>query len=156
MEKRQSQRIAGLIILLAWFQYITFVFLTGWKDYGLTPQPEAYLKWAITRVSIVTLWFVVAALFLRFRKHPPNWRSFLYAFATTGIIAILLADRLIPGNVNYLAVAGTILIYALVSGFLCIAIRKPIIAAVLSPPLFAVQVFVDATAHLLSGVFRLH
>ena len=142
--------------MLIWLEYIAFVFLTDWQDYGLTPQPEDTLRWSIIRIATVTIWLIVAALILRFHKQPANWQSFFYAFAVTGIIAILVAPRLISSNVNYLAIAGTLLIYALVSGALCVTIRKPIIGAVASPFLFALQVCMDLLAHLASGVFRLH
>ena len=156
MEVIHSQRNAGLGILLTWCVYIAFALLTDWKDYGLIAKPEGYQRWTIARLSTVSIWLFVAALLLRYRKHPVNWRSFSYSFVATGIIAIVVSDSLVSGSVNYTAIAGTIVFYALVSGFLCATVRKPTIAAVLGLFLFATQFFVDAIAHIFSGVFRFH
>ena len=156
MEITHSQRNAGLGILLTWCVYITFALLTDWKDFGLIAKPEGYLKWTIIRLSTVSIWLLVATLLLRYRKHPVNWRSFSYSFVATGIIAIVLSDYLVSGSFNYTAIAGTIVFYALVSGFLCATVRKPTIAAVLGLFVFAAQFFVDAIAHIFSGVFRFH
>jgi hypothetical protein len=98
----------------------------------------------------------VAALLLRYRKHPVNWRSFSYSFVATGIIAIVVSPSLVARSANYTPIAITIVFYALVSGFLCVTVRKPTVAAVLGLFLFAAQFFVNATAHILSGVFRFH
>lgn len=156
MEIIHSRRNAGLGILLTWCVYIAFALLTDWKDYGLIAQPEGQLRWTIARLSTVSLWLFVAALLLRYRKHPVNWRSFSYSFVATGIIAIVVSSSLVAGSVNYTPIAITIVFYALVSGFLCVTVRKPTIAAVLGLFLFAAQFFVNATAHILSGVFRFH
>jgi hypothetical protein len=151
-----GQRNAGLGILLTWCGYIAFALLTDWKDYGLIARSEGHLRWTIARLSTVSIWLFVAALLLRYRKHPVNWRSFSYSFAATGIIAIVVSSSLVAGSVDYTPIAITIVFYALVSGFLCVTVRKPAVAAVLGLILFAAQFFVNATAHVLSGVFRFH
>ena len=156
MEIINRQRNAGLGILLTWCVYIAFALLTDWKDYGLVAQPEGYLRWTITRLSTLSIWLFVAALVLRYRKHPVNWRSFSYSFLATGVIAIVISPSLVSRSVNDAAVAGTIVFYALVSGFLCITVRKQIIAAILGLLLFTAQFFIDAIAHIFSGVFRFH
>ena len=154
MEIIHSKRNAGLGILLTWCVYIAFALLTDWKDYGLIAQPEGHLRGTIARLSTVSIWLFVAALLLRYRKHPVNWRSFSYSFVATGIIAIVVSSSLVAGSVNYTPIAITIVFYALVSGFLCVTVRKPTIAAVLGLLLFVTQFFVDATAHIFSGVWR--
>jgi hypothetical protein len=156
MEIIHSKRNAGLGILLTWCVYIAFALLTNWKHYGLIAQPEGHLRWTIARLSTVSLWLFVAALLLRYRKHPVNWRSFSYAFVATGIVAIVFSSSLVTKSANEMVIAGTIAFYALISGFLCVTNRKPTIAAVLGLFLFAAQFFVNATAHILSGVFRFH
>ena len=156
MEIINGRRNAGLGILLTWCVYIAFVLLTDWKDYGLLAQPEGYLRWIITRLSTVSIWLFVAALLLRYRKHPVNWRNFLYSSLATSVVAIVISPSLVSRSVNAAAITGTIVFYALVSGFLCITIRKPKIAAVLGLFLFTAQFFVDAIGHIFSGVFRFH
>jgi len=104
----------------------------------------------------VSIWLFVAALLLRYRKYPVNWRSFSYSFVATGIIAIVLSSSLVTKSANDTVIAGTIFFYALVSGFLCVTVSKPTVAAVLGLLLFTAQFFVNATAHVLSGVFRFH
>jgi branched-subunit amino acid transport protein AzlD len=136
--------------------YMAFALLTDWKDYQLVAKPEGYLRWTIIRLSTVTMWLFVAALLLRYRKHGVNWRSFSYAFITTCIIAIVISSSLVTKSANDAVIAGTIVFYALVSGFLCATVSKPTIAAVLGLLLFAAQFFVDAIAHIFSGVFRFH
>ena len=156
MEIINSQRNAGLAILLTWCVYIAFALLTDWKDYELIAKPEGYLRWTIIRLSTVSIWLFVAALLLRYRKYPVNWRSFSYSFVATGIIAIVFSSSLVTKSANDTVIAGTIFFYALVSGFLCVTVRKPTIAAVLGLLLFAAQFFLNATAHIFSGVFRFH
>ena len=114
MEIIHSKRNVGLAILLTWCVYIAFALLTDWKDYGLIARPEGYLRWTIARLSTVSIWLFVAALLLRYRKHPVNWRSFSYAFFATGIIAIVVSSSLVAGSVNYTPIAITIVFYALV------------------------------------------
>jgi hypothetical protein len=154
MEIMHNQRNVGLGILLTWCVYIAFALLTDWNDYGLAAKPEDHLRWTIIRLSTFSIWLFVAAFLLRYRKHPVNWRSFLYSFLVTGVIAIVISPSLVSRSANDAAIAGTIVFYALVSGFLCVTVRKPKIAAVLGMLLFAAQFFVDATAHIFSGVFR--
>ena len=156
MEMIHSKRDTGLAILLTWCVYIAFALLTDWTDYGLIARPEGHLRWTIARLSTVSIWLFVAALLLRYRKHPVNWRSFSYSFVATGIIAIVVSSSLVAGSVNYTPIAITIVFYALVSGFLCVTVSKPTVAAVLGLLLFTAQFFVNATAHVLSGVFRFH
>jgi len=150
-----SKRNVCLGILLTWCVYVAFALLTDWTDYGLEAKPQHHLRWTIIRLSTFSIWLFVAALLLRYRKHPLNWRSFLFSFLVTGIIAIVISPSLVTRSANEAAIAGTIVFYALVSGFLCITVRKPTIAAPLSLLLFAAQFFLDAIAHISSGVFRL-
>ena len=154
MEIIHRKRNAGLGILLTCCVYLAFVLLTDFKDYELIPRPGSYLRWTITRLSTVSIWLCVAALLLRYRKHPVNWRSFSYSFLATGVIAVVISPSLVSTSANQAAIAGTIIFYALVSGCLCVTVRKPKIAAIFGLCLFAAQFFVDATAHIFSGVFR--
>ena len=156
MEIITSKRNAGLAILLTWCSYITFALLTDWKDYGLIAKPEGYLRWILARLSTVSIWLLLAVLLLWYRKHPVNWRSFLYSSVTTGIVAFMLSSSLVSKDANYTAIAATIVFYALVSGSLCVTTSKPKIAAVLGVFLFISQFVLDAFAHILSGVFRFH
>jgi hypothetical protein len=155
MNISQSQRNVGLGILLTWCVYIGFALLTDWNDYGLEAKPEHHLRWTIIRLSTFSIWLFLAALLLRYRKHPVNWRSFLFSSLVTGIIAILISPSLVARSANEAAIAGTIVFYALVSGLLCITVGKAKIAALLGLLLFAAQFFLDAIAHIFSGVFRL-
>ena len=150
-----SKSHVGLGILLTWCVYVAFALLTDWTDYGLEAKPQHHLRWTIIRLSTFSLWIFVAALLLRYRKHPLNWRSFLFSFIVTGIIAILISPSLVTRYANEVVIAGTIVFYALVSGSLCITVRKPAIAALLGLLLFAAQFFLNAIAHISSGVFRL-
>jgi len=154
MEIRNSQRNAGLEILATWCGYIAFALLTDWDDYGLTAKPEHHLRWTIIRLSTVTIWLFLAALLIRYRKHPVNWRSFIYSFIATIIIAKVFSSSLVSGSANDVIIAGAIVFYALVSGFLCVTVKKPRIAAVLGLLFFVIQFLVDATAHIFSGVWR--
>ena len=154
MEIRNSQRNAGLGILLTWCGYIAFALLTDWNDYGLAAKPEHHLRWTIIRLSTFTIWLFLAALLLRHRKHPVNWRSFSYSFIATVIIAKVVSSSLVSESANDVIIAGAIVFHALVSGFLCVTVKKPTIAVVLGLLLFVAQFFVDATAHIFSGIWR--
>ena len=154
MEILNSQRNAGLGIMLTWCGYIGFALLSDWNDYGLAAKSEYHLRWTIIRLSTFSIWLLLASLLLRYRKHPVNWRSFSYSSIATIIIAKVFSSSLVSGSANDVIIAGAIVFYALVSGFLCVTIRKPKIAAVLGLLLFVTQFFVDATAHIFSGVWR--
>ena len=156
MERMNSKRDAGLGILLTWCAYIVFALFTDWTDYGLIAKPEGHLRWTLARLSTVSIWLLCAGFLLWFRKHPVNWRSFIYSSGATGIMAFMLSVSLVPKGVNHAVIAGTILFYALVSGFLCVTIRNSKIAAFLGLLLFAAQFVLNAFAHIISGVFRFH
>ena len=156
MKISHGRRNAGLGILLTWCVYIAFVLFTDWADYGLVAEPDGHLKWTITRLATLSVWLIVATLLLRYRKQPVNWQSFLFACIAAGIVAIGISSSLVAESANDLVIAGTIAFYAAVSGFLCVTISKPTIAAGLGFLLFAIQLLVDAIAHVFSGVFRFH
>jgi hypothetical protein len=154
MEIINNQRNANLGILLTWCLYIAFALLTHWNDYGLAAKPEHHLRWTIIRLSTFSIWLFLAALLLRYRKQPVNWRSFSYSSIATIIIAKVFSSSLVSRSANDVIIPGAIVFYAMVSGFLCVSIKKPKIAAVLGLVLFVTQFFVDATAHIFSGVWR--
>jgi len=156
MEERHSPRTAALGILLTWCLYIAFAFSTDWEDYGLVPTwPVDYLRYTVARLSTVFFWLSVAALllFLRHRNHPVNWRSFSYAFVATGVTSLILI-RGINSGADFAAIAGAVLCYASISGFLSVTVSTPRIAAALSLLLFALQFLGDALVQLFTGVFR--
>ena len=107
-----SQRNAGLRILLTWCGYIPFALLTDWNDYGLAAKPEHHLRWTIIRLSTFSIWFFLASLLLRYRKHAVNWRSFSYSFIATIIIAKVFSASLVSGSANDVIIAGAIVLYA--------------------------------------------
>ena len=158
MENSGSQRNALLGILLTWCAYIVFALLTDWEDFGLEPHWHvSYLRYTIARLSATSFWLVFAAFLLRFRrrKQPANWRSFSYAFAATGISSLLLLRGIADPAANFAAIAGSVLFYALVSGFLCVTVSNPRIAAALGLTLFVLQIIGDMFVLLFTGVFRI-
>jgi hypothetical protein len=157
MENSGSQRIALLGILLTSCAYIVFVLLTDWENFGLEPHwPVSYLRYTIARLSATGFWFILAALLilLRHRKQPVNWRSFSYAFAATGIASLILLPVIADQAADIAAIAGSVLFYALASGFLCVTVRNPRPAAVLGLTLFVLQFAGDMFVQLFTGVFR--
>ena len=157
MENRGSQRNAVLGILLTWCAYIAFALVTDWEDFGLEPHwPVSYLRYTIARLSATGFWLILAALLiiLRHRKQPVNWRSYSYAFASTGIASLLLSFVIVGQAAEFAAIAGSVFFYALVSGFLCITVRSPRAAGVLGPALFVLQSVGDIFVQLFTGVFR--
>ncbi len=157
MENSKSQRIAVLGVLLTWCAYIVFALWTDWEDFGLEPHwPVSYLRYTIARVSATSVWFLIAALliFFRHRRQPVNWRSFSYAFAATGIASFLLLRFIADPAANLAVIAGSACVYALVSGFLCLAVGNPRIAAALGPILFVLQLVGDMFVQMFTGVFR--
>jgi hypothetical protein len=151
---------AGFGILLVAAVYIAFALATQWEDYGLDYGPsarsEANVRWVLIRLSTASVWLLAAALLLWYSRRPVDWRSFSSSFIAAGIVAIVLASSIASGAPNRWAVAGSIVFYALVSGFLCVTIRKPAVAAGLGALFFMAQCFVDAAAHVFVGGFRLH
>lgn len=156
METVLDYRHAAVAILATWCAYLAFALLTGWEDYGLTARAEHLQRWEVGRISTVTGWLLIAAMLLRYRRDAVNGRSFLYSAVATSLAAIMTAPTLVSQSANYAIIAGSIACYALVSGFLCITVRKPWIAGGFGAILFPAQLFVDATTHVLLGVFRIH
>lgn len=154
METTHTRRNAGLGIVATWCGYIVFALATDWEDFGLTARSDVHLGWTIARLSTVSFWLFVAAVLLWLRKQPVNWSSFSYAFVATGLTFIVLSNHLVLQGASYWAIAGAVLFYALVSGFLCATVKKPTIAAIAGPALFAVQFLGDVFAHIFSGVSR--
>ena len=157
MENSGSQRYALLGILLTWCVYIAFALLTDWENFGLEPHwPVSYLRFIIARLSATGFWLILAALLilLRHRKQPVNWRSFSYAFVATGVASVLLLLVVAGQTADFAAIAGSVLFYALVSGFLCVTVRNPRIAAALGLTLFVLQFVGDMFVQLFTGVFR--
>ena len=158
MENSGSQRNALLGILLTWCAYIVFALLTDWEDFGLEPHWHVpYLRYTIARLSATSFWLVFAAFLLRFRRRqqPVNWRSFSYAFAATGISSLLLLRGIADPAANFAAIAGSVFFYALVSGFLCINVSNPRIAAALGLTLLVLQIIGDMFVLIFTGVFRI-
>ena len=67
-----------------------------------------------------------------------------------------MASSLVPAAANHMLVAGTVGMYALAAGFVCITGARPLHALAIGALLFPAQLLLDATGHFLSGQFRLH
>jgi hypothetical protein len=146
-------------ILATWCAYIAFALATSWRHFGLTPTwPVDEWRYTLTRISVVTAWLLVATLllFLHRRAQPLNWRSFIFAFAATVIAFLVFSTYLVVPGANLLAVAGAVGFYGLVSGFACITVGKPKIAAVVGPLLLCLQLLADLSLLVTSGVLRFH
>jgi hypothetical protein len=132
---------------------------TSWSHFGLTPTwPVDEWKYTFTRISVMTTWLFIAALllFLRRRARTVNWRSFSYASAATVVTFLLLSTYLVVPGANLLAVACSVGFYGLVSGFACVTVGKPKVAAVVGPLLLCLQLLADLSMLVMSGVLRIH
>jgi hypothetical protein len=156
METTLNYRYAAFAIPATLCVYVAFALLTGWEDYGLTARAENWQRWQVGRIGTVTAWLLIASVLLRYRRHVANWRSFLYSAIATSLAAIVIAPTLVSQSANYAVIAGSVACYAIVSGFLCITVKKPWTAGALGVILFPAQLFVDATTHVLLGIFRFH
>ena len=159
MESEGIHRMALLGVLATWCLYVVFALSTDWEDFGLTPTwPVDSMKYLVARVSIATLWVVVAAVLLRLRlrSHPVNLRSFSYSFASAAVTCLAVSKYLVVEGANPVAIAGSVLFYALMSGFLSATVGKPRVAAVLGPLLVTVQLLADGFVHMFTGAFRFH
>ena len=109
-------------------------------------------------ISVMTAWLLIATLllFLRRKAHPVNWRSFSFASAATVIAFLVLSTYLVVPGANLLAVAGSVGFYGLVSGFLCVTVGKPKVAAVVGPLLLCLQLLAGLSLLVTSGVLRFH
>jgi hypothetical protein len=154
VEKTHGRRNAGLGIVATWCGFVGYASVTDWEDYGLIARPEVHLGWTVARLATVSFWLLLAAVLLWSRKQPVNWRSFSYASVASVLTYFVLSNHLVVEGANYWAIAGAVLFYALVSGFLCVTVKKPRIAALAGPILFAVQFLGDVFAHVFSGVSR--
>ena len=136
--------------------YVAFAVFTYPSSFGLDLPPDGHATWVAVRLLTFGAWLALAALLLRFRRSPVDWRSFAYAFLATCALAAVVVSSLAPADANPLSVAGSVGMYALAAGFVCITVARPLYALVIGALLFPVQLFLDATGHLLSGQFRLH
>jgi hypothetical protein len=156
MESLTGRRGVWVAMAFLFCFYVAFVVFTHPSSYGLTLQPDGHTTWAVIRLLTFSFWLALAALLLRARRSPIAWRSFAYAFLASCALAIAVAPSLVSSAASYVSVAGTIVMYALASGFVCITATRPLRALVLGALLFPIQLLIDATGHLLSGQFRLH
>ena len=136
--------------------YVAFVIFTHPSNFGLTLQPDGHPTWVAVRLLTFGLWLTLAALLLGLRRSPVSWRSFAYAFLATCALAAAVASSLVPADANHMVAAGTVGMYALPAGFVCITVARPLPALAIGALLFPAQLLLDATAHFLSGQFRLH
>jgi hypothetical protein len=155
-EALAGRRGVWLALALLSCIYVAFVAFTHASSYGLTLQPDGHLTWVATRLLTFSLWLALAALLVGVRRTPIAWRSFAYAFLATCGLAVAIASALVPASESYVSIAGTIGMYALASGFVCITVARPLHALALGALLFPIQLLVDVTGHFLSGQFRLH
>ena len=146
----------GKLLFFCWLAYLGFVLVTDWGSFGLTAQPEKFMRWTLVRLATATPWFLLSWFLLSYRQAPVNWKSFLASALATTFVALIALPTLVPGGSNMLAAAGSVLFYSLISGFLCLTVRTTAIATLLGVFLFVLQFFLDAAAHLFSGVFALH
>jgi hypothetical protein len=155
-ENQLPRRTVARYIFLTWVAYLVFVLVSDWNAFGLTPQPEHTLKWSAVRVATFTFWLLCSACIMWFRRPPADWNSFFGGALTTGLIAVVALPSLAPEDSSYIAAGLSICFYSMVSGFLCLSVRKTSHAAIYGMLLFPAQVVVDGAAHLASGLFRLH
>ena len=157
LEPERSHRYAVLGILGTWCAYVAFALATNWRHFGLTPTwPVDEWKYTLSRISVMTAWLLVATLllFLRRRAHPANWRSFSYASVGTVITFLVLSTYLVVPGADLLAIAGSVGFYGLVSGFSCITVGKPKVAAIVGPVLLCLQLLAELSSLVTSGVLR--
>jgi hypothetical protein len=136
--------------------YVAFVVFTDPSHFGLTIQPDGHATWVAVRLLTFGLWLALAALLLGLRRSPVAWRSFAYAFLATCALAVTVASSLVPAAANHVSVAGSIGMYAMATGFVCITVARPLHALAIGALLFPAQLLLDTTGHFLSGQFRLH
>lgn len=137
--------------------YVVFVVFTHPSSFGLTLRTEGgHAIWVAVRLLTFGFWLALAAMLLGLRRSPVAWRSFAYAFLATCALAVAVGPSLVSSAANPVAVAGTVGAYASAAGFVCITIARPLFALTIGALLFPAQLLLDATAHFLSGQFRLH
>jgi hypothetical protein len=129
---------------------------TEFADYGLTAHEDRVDTWNLVRISTVSSWLVFSLFIWLARKRVEVWRSFAYSAAMTTFLAMLAAENLAGEGSNYFIVFAAICFYALLSGFLCITLKKSWIAALLGLLLFPLQLALDALVHLYAGNFSIH
>ena len=155
MQSLPDRRSVWLAMAFLFCLYFAFVVLTPASSYGLTLEPDGHSTWATIRVLTFSLWLVLAAWLVGARRSLITWRSFAYAFLGSSTLALAIASS-VGSAASDMSVAGTIVMYALVSGFLCITVIRPPLALILGTLLFLAQLLLDVTGHFLSGQFRLH
>lgn len=156
MESLTGRRGAWVAMALLFCLYVAFVAATHPSGYGLTLAPDGYITWVVIRLLTFSLWLALAVLLLNTRHSPISWHSFAYAFLGSCALAMAIAPSLVSSAASYVSVGGTIGVYALMSGFLCITATRPLRAFILGALLLPIQLLLDATGHFLSGQFRLH
>jgi hypothetical protein len=136
--------------------YIAFDLSTRPGSFGLTLDPNGHRTWFLTRLLTFSFWLGLAAVLLGVRRSPVAWRSSAYAFLATSVLAVAIAPSFVPATASHASIAISISMYASVSALVCITIARPLWAVGLGALLFPTQLVLDATAHVLSGQFRLH
>jgi hypothetical protein len=140
-------------VFLATYVLVRF---TDPSDYGMTLHPRLDKVWTTWRMLISAGWLLLALLFVTIRKVDAHVTSASYAAAATTGLGLLALAVMYPQSSSALAVAGSLAVYAMTSGALCLKVQRPIPAALLGGLVFILQLLVDGTVHFLTGAFRIH
>lgn len=158
MESGRTLSRGDVHLLIAGIFFGTFVLvkLTDPSDYGLTLHPRLDKVWTMWRMIVTAGWLLIALLMATFHKGEARYRSFSYAAASTTALGLLSLSVVFPQSSSWLAVLGSLAVYAATSGALCLQVRRPIPAALLGAVFLILQALTDAFVHSLTGAFRIH
>ena len=140
-------------VFLATYVLVRF---TDPSDYGMTLHPRLDKIWTTWRMFIGAGWLLLALILATVRKADAHLSSLSYAAAATTALGLLTLAVMYPQSSSAPAVVGSLAVYALTSGALCLKVQRPIPAALLGGLLFVLQLLVDGFVHFMTGAFQIH
>lgn len=153
MHETLSKRTVVGTLIITFIGYVLFATFTDQSSFGLQSHHEE--TWAIWRYLVVGAWLLLAYLLFIGRNEIAYRKSFRYALIFSGIASLLLAIKWIDVS-SGIAILGTAITCTMISGLLCMTLKRFDIAGVLSIVLVIVQLIVDVVVLGIAGDFRIH
>jgi hypothetical protein len=154
MDMASDQKNAIALLGLTAAGFLLLVALTTSNDYGFILAKDQRFIWTVTRVYPALGWLSLAGVLILARS-PLNWTSAATAFMITLIAGSTVAVIGAPVGIDSVSLMTSVCYYAIISAFLCLTTRRPVVAGLIAPAILLLQVGTDVAAHVATGVLQI-